>query len=208
MQSEHHELDDPRIRALYQALAQRPPRLLDHDASPQRASVALVVRATAPSLDILLIERSTSPTDPWSGHMALPGGRREGQEEAMDTAIRETQEEVGIDLETTGVLIGRLDDLHPVRGGPQIAVAPFVFAVPGSVIITPNPDEVARVVWIPLEHLSDPRSAAEHLHVLPSGDRLQFPALAYDGHVIWGLTYRMLIQFLGIARTAKLREAL
>jgi 8-oxo-dGTP pyrophosphatase MutT (NUDIX family) len=199
-------LDDPRISALQRALAERPARLLDADAAVSRASVALLLRPLADSLEFLLIERPRSVTDPWSGHMALPGGRRQGDEDALDTAIRETFEEVGIDLREQGVLLGRLDDVKPSRGGPQLAVAPFVFAVPANVTLIANPNEVAQTVWIPLAHLTDPASAAEHLYVLPTGGSLRFPALSYHGHVIWGLTYRMLLQFLGIARSAKLGE--
>lgn len=135
--------------------------------------------------------------------MALPGGRREGGEDDLTTAMRETLEEVGVELSALGMLIGRLDDVRPSGGGPQIAVAPFVFAVPAETTLTPDPAEVADTVWIPLRHLSDPAAAARHLHVLPNGGSLHFPALAYHGYVIWGLTHRMLIQFLGIARSLK-----
>jgi 8-oxo-dGTP pyrophosphatase MutT (NUDIX family) len=181
-------------------LEQRRPRLLQAEEAVARASVALLVRPTPADLEILLIERSVSAGDPWSGHMALPGGRRHAEEDALDTAIRETREEIGLDLGRRGMLIGRLDEQLP-SGGPRIAVAPFVFAIPKSVRLSPDPNEVARLVWVPLSHLSDPASAAEHLHVLPNGDPLRFPALAYGEHVIWGLTYRMLMQFLGIVRS-------
>jgi 8-oxo-dGTP pyrophosphatase MutT (NUDIX family) len=195
-------LDDLRIRALHRALESRRPRLVDVAPGLARASVALLVRPASEDLEILLIERRHSRHDPWSGHMALPGGRREADEEALQTALRETFEEVGIDLAAVGMMLGRLDDVHPRRGGPQIAVAPFVFAVPGVVTAKPEPSEVAATVWIPLRHLADPASAVEHLHILPGGGRLPFPAIAYDRHVIWGLTYRMLNQFLALARSA------
>jgi 8-oxo-dGTP pyrophosphatase MutT (NUDIX family) len=199
-------LDDPRIRALHRALEQHRPRLLPTEVGVGQASVALLVRPRTQGLEILLIERPRSDRDPWSGHMALPGGRRAGMEDALDTAIREVLEEVGIDLAATGMLIGRLDDVRPNPEGPQIAVAPFVFAVPTDITLAPDPGEVAHTVWIPVAHLTDPTSAAEHLHPLPGGGRRPFPALTYQRHVIWGLTYRMLLQFLGIARSAKLGE--
>lgn len=169
--------------------------------------MALLVRPAPHDLEILLIQRPLSERDPWSGHMALPGGRREGDEDALTTAIRETREEVGVDLERDGMLIGRLDEVSPSRGGPQIAVAPFVFAVPPETAVVPDPAEVADTVWIPIRHLADPASAAEHLYLLPGGESLRFPALAYHGYVIWGLTHRMLIQFLGIVRTVREWEA-
>jgi 8-oxo-dGTP pyrophosphatase MutT (NUDIX family) len=199
-------LIDPRIRALHAALERRHPRLIEPDPSLTRASVALLIRPRPEDLEILLIQRPQSERDPWSGHMALPGGRRSGLEDLLQTAVRETHEEVGIDLAHRGLLIGRLDDLNPSRGGPRIAVSPFVFAVPPDVDVVPDPLEVAETVWIPLSHLSDPVSAAEHLQVLPGGDPHSFPALAYHHHVIWGLTYHMLIQFLGIVRSVAAEE--
>src|SRR5690606_12827006 len=108
-----------------------------------RAAVSLLMRPAPEDLEILLIQRPQSERDPWSGHMALPGGRREQGEQDLDTAIRETHEEVGIDLERHGLLLGRLDDVRPSEGGPQIAVAPFVFAVPAAVQVRPEPREVA-----------------------------------------------------------------
>jgi 8-oxo-dGTP pyrophosphatase MutT (NUDIX family) len=199
-------LQDRRIRDLHIALERRRIRVLEAKPGVSRAAVALVVRPRPHDLEILLIQRPTSERDPWSGHMALPGGRRNGEEEHLETAIRETREEVGIDLESIGLLLGRLDDLRPSTGGPQIAVAPFVFAVGEEIEASPHPAEVAATVWVPLRHLAEPESAAEHLHVLPGGQQLRFPALAYDGYVIWGLTYRMLIQFLGIARSLRTGE--
>ncbi len=190
---------DSRIHALHLGLEQRPARRLDPSAFTVSAAVALLIRPAPGDLDILLMQRQISERDPWSGHMAFPGGRRKPGEEPLDAAIRETREEVGADLEREGMLIGQLDDVLP-SGGPRIAVSPFVFAVPEAITITPDPVEVARTVWIPLEHLSNPISAAEHLHIVPGGDPLRFPALAYGSHIIWGLTYRMLTQFLGIVR--------
>jgi 8-oxo-dGTP pyrophosphatase MutT (NUDIX family) len=168
--------------------------------------VALLVRSSPADLEILLIERPASESDPWSGHMAFPGGRKNPGEDDLDAAIRETHEEVGVDLNALGYMLGRLDDLWPRPGGPQIAVAPFVFAVPGHVRLQPRPSEVAKTVWIPLGHIASPAAAAEHLYILPDGDRLRFPAIEYHTHVIWGLTYRMLMQFLEIVRTVERGE--
>jgi 8-oxo-dGTP pyrophosphatase MutT (NUDIX family) len=200
-------LDDPRIRTLHRALEERRPRLLDDYAAYGRASVSILVRPHSDTLKILLIQRPKSDRDPWSGHMALPGGRRDGDEDPLTTAIREVREEVGVDLEADGMMIGRLDDVRPRSDGPQIAVAPFVFAVPRDVRVVPHPGEVATAIWVPLHHLTDPRSAAEHLHLLPDGGTVRFPAFFYEGYVIWGLTYRMLIQFLGICRAITQGEA-
>src|SRR5690606_1699931 len=114
------------------------------------------LRPAEEDLELLFIERPRSDTDPWSGHIAFPGGRRDGDEHDLDTAMRETREEVGVDLRRHGIHIGRLDDVRPSRGGPQIAVAAFVFAIPLATPLRPSPAEVARTLWIPLSHLADP----------------------------------------------------
>lgn len=73
----------------------------------EQASVSVIVR-TADPVDVLFIKRARNPRDPWSGHMALPGGRREAHDDdLLATAIRETHEETGIELDPES-LIGRL----------------------------------------------------------------------------------------------------
>ena len=176
--------------------------MIDRDEQISRASVALIARPLEEDIELLFIERPHSERDPWSGHIAFPGGRKQADESDLETAIRETREEVGIDLAGDGSEIGRLDDVRPSRGGPQIAVAAFVFAIPAATRPIPNPAEVATILWIPMTHLTDPRSAAEHLHPLPDGRRMPFPAVSYEGYIIWGLTYRIMTQFLQIARAA------
>lgn len=195
-------LDDPRIRALHHALERERPRLIGQDEEVARAAVALLARPSESDVELLFIERPHSERDPWSGHIAFPGGRKQANESDVDTAMRETKEEVGVDLLATGVQIGRLDDVRPSRGGPQIAVAAFVFAIPATTRPVPDPAEVATVLWVPMTHLTDPASAAEHLHPFPDGRRMSFPAVSYGGYVIWGLTYRIMTQFLQIARAA------
>ena len=195
-----------RLRRIAAALSGRVPRLAEKSSSAgvvpdttpdrNRASVALVVRPGETDLELLLIKRATVASDPWSGHMALPGGRRSpGDSTSIDTAVRETLEEVGIDLASRGSLLGRLDDVQPRSGAPKIVVSPFVFAVPGAEGVHPN-HEVALAVWIPLGHLADRGSATEYLHALSSGSLLRFPAISYQEHVIWGLTHRIITQFL------------
>lgn len=167
-----------------------------------RASVALVVRPEAADLAILLIRRAAVAGDPWSGHMALPGGKRSpGDSSLRDTAMREALEEVGIDLQQHGIYLGRLDDVRPGSGAPRVVVSPFVFAVPEGTMTTIN-HEVDLTVWVPLRHLAGPGAATHYLHALGSGETLRFPAIGYLEHVVWGLTYRIVSQFLEIARAA------
>ena len=180
---------------------------LDPGLARTRASVALVVRPAGGDLELLLIERAAYEGDPWSGHMALPGGRRASTDvDSLQTAVREALEEVGLDIGTEGRLLGRLDDVKPRSGAPQIVVSPFVFGVEAGTTVRPNA-EVAVAIWVPLSRLADPGATTEHLHALGDGAVLRFPAIGYQKHVIWGITLRILEQFLEIARLSPGQES-
>src|SRR5690606_14548346 len=147
-------------------------------------------------LELLVIRRATREGDPWSGHMAFPGGRSDpGDPGPQATAERETMEEVGIDLARSGRLLGTLDRVGPRAGPVPIVISPFVFATRRDTIVRPN-EEVAAAFWVPVTVLGSPGAATEYLHVLAHGEELRFPAIAYQSHVIWGLTHRIMIDFL------------
>jgi 8-oxo-dGTP pyrophosphatase MutT (NUDIX family) len=173
--------------AVRQALAGRDPELVSH--CPRRAAVAIVLRDAEPSIEALFIHRADHPDDPWSGHMAFPGGRTENGEAALATAIRETAEEVGIDLEPAE-LLGALDELQPARRHPlDLAISPFVFRVSDDVATRPN-HEVRQICWIPLDDLMSDRYRSTYDY--SEGDSvLRFPCYRVGERVIWGLTYRM-----------------
>lgn len=189
-------MTDPRIAALEAALASRPPILAPHTAGAARAAVALLLRLHADRLELLLIRRAEREGDPWSGHMALPGGRAQAGDEGMaGTAARETLEEVGINV-ARGRLLGQLDDLAPrsVRI-PSIVVSPFVYHVQGDSEPRPN-HEVQLGLWIALDDLLHPDAVTEYLHDLADGNTLAFPAFDAGGYVVWGMTHRILTGFL------------
>lgn len=190
---------DPRFIPLRDALSRHPARRVPPDPETPRAAVALVLRPAPEDVELLLIERAVFPGDPWSGHMAFPGGRRDpGDPDAHATAVRETREEVGIDLPAVGHLLGPLDEVRPRRGAPRIAISPFVFAAPADTVATPNP-EVEAAVWIPLTELAHPDAGTEHLLETVTGGPLRFPAIGTRGYVVWGLTHRILTRFLEIS---------
>lgn len=147
---------------------------------------------------LLLIERATSEGDPWSGHMALPGGRRDpGDASLLATAIRETREETAIDLLETGRLLGRLSTVAPRNPRlPPLTVVPFVFELTTGVQPRPRAAEVAEVVWAPIEPLRHASARSTYRH---PEYRLSFPAFDVGGRTVWGLTHRILAEFL--ART-------
>jgi 8-oxo-dGTP pyrophosphatase MutT (NUDIX family) len=153
------------------------------------AAVALIV---APSPDaILLIQRAERPGDPWSGHMALPGGRRDPQDhDLLDTALRETMEEVGISLSRDS-LIGALPDVVPRTPVlPPIAVRPFLLTVPARPTLILNP-EVATAAWVSLDDLLRP-AAHQLVNVEVQGHSRAVWGYLLEAGVVWGMTERIL----------------
>ena len=158
------------------------------------AAVAAAVRDGDHGAEILFIERSAKKGDPWSGQMAFPGGRTSPTDaDSVATAIRETKEELDIDLSGTQVL-GRLSDLE---GGPRgsrqrLRVTPHLFWMSGRrPTITLN-HEVAAAIWVPVEQLVDKKRYVDYPYP-PLGSDL-WPGIAVEGErIIWGLTLRMLV---------------
>ncbi len=158
------------------------------------AAIALILLERDDSLEALLIERAERAGDPWSGHIALPGGHVEAGDAGLHaTAERETLEEVGLDLSRAGQRVGRLAHYAPVRGVP-LAVHPFVYLLEALPALTLN-SEVRRALWVPLAPLQRGERRTTY-GLLRSGERLEFPAWEVDGSVVWGLTYRVLADFL------------
>jgi 8-oxo-dGTP pyrophosphatase MutT (NUDIX family) len=176
-------------------LSARAPKRVE-DAGIMETAVALILTPGKLGLEALFIRRAERADDPWSGHIALPGGRREpGDADRFATAVRETKEEVGVAL-PAAALLGALDDLAPST--PRLAplvIRPYVFG------LDPRPDarlseEVAGVMWLPLSKLA----SCEGKAVVPlRGETREVDCYAYGGVVIWGLTYRILSGFLKLA---------
>ena len=176
-------------------LAQRDHLAEEIQQGDRLAAVAAVLRATpAGESEVLLIERARHEADPWSGHMAFPGGRRDPEDEdLLRTALRETREEVGLDLERHGQLLGRLDDLAAVARGRRVGmiIAPFVFRLEGSPPLEANRREVETMLWAPLAPLARGEADTTHPYVI-DGQPAALPGYDVAGKIVWGLTYRML----------------
>lgn len=136
--------------------------------------------------------------DPWSGHISLPGGgfHPDEDEDLLATAIRETHEELGIRLSRDD-LLGNLAPLAPRTSGPTlIEVTPFVFRTTVALDPVCGP-EALSAFWLPLELAAS--GALDGTYQYPRS-QMAFPSWNYEGHVIWGLTRRILDDLLATSQ--------
>lgn len=193
--------NDPRFGLIERALSAR--RFTDTAPSPGRAqaAVALVLRPRE-DLELLLIRRAERGDDPWSGHVALPGGRRDSADpDLAATAFRETVEETGISIPHSGRMLGRLGVVTTPSRLPAIEIVSFVAGVPSDTTLTLDPAEVVDASWIPLSVLRSIEAASE-FRIERSGEELTFPSIVHGDYTIWGLTHRILSDFLEVLEGA------
>ncbi len=187
----------PRIE---QRLREHRPVVLDSRQFARQAAVATILREEAGETEALFIKRAQRPGDLWSGHMAFPGGHWEpGDADLAATAVRETREEIGLDLERHGRLLGHLDymNVNPIGTGIDMLIVPFVFAVERDLpAFRPN-HEVAAVLWGSVHGMFHGRSAIRR-DMDVRGGRQPFPGYGVQDEIVWGLTYRMLHGFFAV----------
>lgn len=188
------------LPAIEQRLREHQPVVLDTRKFSRQAAVAAILRENAGATEALFIKRAQRPGDLWSGHMAFPGGHWEPADaDLAATAIRETREEIGLDLEQHGRLLGHLDymNVNPIGTSVDMLIVPFVFAVQGDLpAFAPN-HEVADVLWGSVHDMFHGRSATRRdMHV--RGGVRPFPGYEVQDEIVWGLTYRMLHGFFAV----------
>jgi 8-oxo-dGTP diphosphatase len=165
--------------------------------SEPAASVA-IVRAREPRASILLIRRSERKEDSWSGHWSFPGGRRDPEDsDLLHTALRELQEECGIRLDREHMESALPPVLARRRTGPFVLVAPFVFSVDEELPAIVDHEEAVEALWVPQSTWCDP---AQHgLRAIPGlPPHWLFPAIEMKHIPVWGFTYRLATEWLGL----------
>lgn len=149
-----------------------------------RSSVAAIL---SPGRRLWFIQRAQRPGDPWSGHVGFPGGREHPEDpDLLAVAVRETREELGVDLREAE-LLGALDDLRtrPVR---SMMVRPWVFRVHAEPVFQPN-YEVAGVLSVSLDRLLAGEGRGRMYWPGPVG--VPLPCVDLEGQRLWGLTLQM-----------------
>jgi 8-oxo-dGTP diphosphatase len=153
------------------------------------AAVALLLQITAEDLNVLFVKRAESPTDSWSGQMALPGGKRDSKDRDLkETVIREVLEEVNINLLDGCRFLGVLPPQRTKRR-PELKILPFVILLEQEPSIRVNEEEVEQCIWVPLKELVQNEGKV----TFSFGER---SAYIVGKYVIWGLTYRILREFI------------
>lgn len=142
----------------------------------------------------VLLTRRTDSLSSHAGQISFPGGGLEtGDNSPEDTALRETEEEIGI-APTQIELVGRLK-AHDTRTG--FRVLPVVGLLRPPLSPTPDPSEVASIFEVPLAFILDPANHRLELHP-DGGANRQYRAVPYGEHYIWGLTARVLFDLLHV----------
>ena len=189
----------PLLARIEATLSTRRVVLADTDGDPRRAAVAVILRAgLGAALELLLIERAERQGDPWSGHVALPGGRQSLRDAGLqDTVVREALEETGIDLANDGAILGTLDELRPRTPSlPPIIVTPFVAVVRPEVAVVAS-DEVAAAFWVPWSFFVAPDARGESIVRVLGADR-NVASYVIGRRVVWGMTERILRQLVDV----------
>lgn len=182
-----------RFALIQKSLGEAAPPFPKFNRNFRLAAVAIVIRVVGEAADILFIKRATVEGDPWSGQMAFPGGHKDPDDFSLRmAAIRETEEETGVDL-SSEVYLGRLSHQRPANRPKRspLAVVPFVFGITYDPKIKIN-HEVEEVVWGSISGMVDGSLKASQTFEF-AGSSSEFDGyLLGEDKFVWGLTYRTL----------------
>jgi len=195
-------LAHPDIARLAAALRRAPGREEAPEPAARWAAIALTFRlGPSGQPELLMIKRAEAERDPWSGHIACPGGRMEPADRDLEhTAIRETWEETGVDLERNGRILGTLDDIRPRSPHlPPLIIRPFVAIAEPTVAVVVS-SEVAEAFWVPLSAIRETTAWGRAIvRVRGVGEREE-DVFRHGQFTVWGLTHRALTQFVELLR--------
>lgn len=181
------------------ALAAALPGTSDYDLNPEaralapggplRAAAVLVPIVERPEEPTILLTRRTAHLQHHAGQIAFPGGRVEpGDASLAGTALREAEEEIGLDRSFVEVA-GYLDAHETVTG---FHITPVVAFIRPGFTLTPDPTEVDEAFEVPLAFLFDPANHQEHSRIF-KGTTRRYYAMPYGDYYIWGATARILV---------------
>jgi len=188
------------IKKLETLLTQRSSNQITREGDYVHAAIMMILKQSDPGYSLLFIKRPDNDRDPFSGHMAFPGGRMELDDNSkLDTAVRETLEEVGININRSARVLGALDDVNPNNPRARnYVVTPYLSILEEEVDITPDANEVEKTIWVPMHHLVDDKNTQVRIRVR-DGRKVKDYAYNYDQYLIWGMTGRVLHQFLSFS---------
>jgi len=155
--------------------------MFEGEPAPAAVLIGLVERPHGYSV---LLTRRADTLRRHTGQVALPGGRRDPGETPWETALREAEEEIG--LERRFVSLAGL--ASPMLTGTGYLITPVVGFVAEGFQLTPNPDEVADIFETPFGFLMDPANHEERSYEMPSGQTRRYYAMTHEDRLIWGVT--------------------
>ncbi len=183
---------DP-LRSLKERLAAG--RARDLPPHPHRRAAVLIPIFVDGGAPHLLLTKRTETVEHHKGQISFPGGGEEPEDtDLMETALRETHEEIGLPPASVEVW-GRLDEVETVVSG--FAVTPFVGLIPPPIGLRPNPNEIADIVTVPLAVFLDPANVRTE-HMQRDGRLREVLFYDYPPHVIWGLTAYIINSLVGL----------
>ena len=168
-----------------------------------RREAAVLLALTTPGEPEVVLVKRAEHLHSHRGQVALPGGMWDpGDASLLDTAIRESEEEIGLPPDRV-TLIARLPRRETRAGVP---VTPYLATIPGDIELRPDPRELDAVFRVPLAHLLDPGNlVCDRFEI--AGAWQELPCYRYQGYRIWGFTFQVLVHFLNAALDARLRFA-
>ena len=165
-----------------------------------QSAVLLMLRERDGDFLVWFIRRTEHAGDPFSGHVAFPGGKKKDEDETFaDTVTREVSEELGFDAARDAEILGEMDFIRPLTPSVRhYAVKPFVAALGSETEFSPN-YEVAECFGVPVSHLLDEKNRDVRKRNR-GGVAVDDYVFVYRNHIIWGLTGRILHEFLARTR--------